>query len=122
MDGLRFLQYGLWALPMSILGMVLSLVFIPTGVRWSDGALEITVRWLPGGFFGLTWGWVVMLGPGHHAATVVHEHVHVRQALEWGPLHPIAYAVASLGALLTGGSAYRDNVFEREARKEAGQK
>ncbi|HET9066234.1 MAG TPA: hypothetical protein VFN22_10490 [Gemmatimonadales bacterium] len=44
-----------------------------------------------------------------------HERVHVRQAERWGPLFPLAYAAASLGALATGGDPYHDNLFEREA-------
>lgn len=44
-----------------------------------------------------------------------HERVHVRQAELWGPLFPIAYAIASGVARARGGDAYRDNVFEREA-------
>lgn len=120
MDALKLIQY-VWALPMTILGLLVSLVYLPRGVRLRDGAIEIEVVWLPGGLFGQAIGCVVMFGPGHHAQTIIHEHVHVRQALEWGPLHPIAYLVASLWALLSGGSAYKDNVFERQARKEAGQ-
>lgn len=119
MEALALLQY-LWALPMTIVGLVLSLVFLPYKARWRDGALEAEVVWLPG-FYGMTVGFLVLLGPGHHDATIRHEHVHVKQAKEWGPLHPIAYGLASLWVLVTGGNVYKDNVFERQARKEAGQ-
>jgi hypothetical protein len=39
----------------------------------------------------------------------------VRQYERWGILFPILYVASSAIALLRGGSAYRDNVFEREA-------
>src|SRR5690606_41313754 len=44
-----------------------------------------------------------------------HERVHVEQAERWGPLFPLAYAGASLAALLRGQDPYHDNAFEREA-------
>jgi hypothetical protein len=44
-----------------------------------------------------------------------HERVHVCQVERWGPLFIPAYLIASCVAWLRGGSAYRDNVFEKEA-------
>ena len=44
-----------------------------------------------------------------------HEMVHVRQVERWGLLFPIAYAVASVAAALSGKHPYHDNRFEREA-------
>ena len=48
--------------------------------------------------------------------TRAHERVHVRQCETWGPLFFAAYGIAALLARVRGGHAYRDNVFEREAR------
>lgn len=49
-----------------------------------------------------------------------HERVHVQQAERWGPLFIPAYLAAGLWAVLRGGSAYRDNPFEIEAREKSG--
>lgn len=51
----------------------------------------------------------------------VHELVHVAQYRRWGVFFLPAYAAASLHAGLRGGRAYRDNAFEREARRLAGE-
>ena len=45
-------------------------------------------------------------------SSLVHELVHVQQALRWGLLFPIAYLLASLWAWARGGHMYRDNRFE----------
>ncbi len=49
--------------------------------------------------------------------TLAHELVHVQQALHWGPLFPLAYAACSAWAFATGGCAYADNAFERQAQR-----
>ncbi len=47
--------------------------------------------------------------------TLAHELVHVRQALQWGALFPLAYGLCSVWAYLHGHCAYADNYFERQA-------
>jgi hypothetical protein len=49
-----------------------------------------------------------------------HEQVHVRQYERWGILFFPLYLGSSLGQLLRGRRPYRDNRFEREARRESG--
>jgi hypothetical protein len=46
-----------------------------------------------------------------------HELIHVRQVERWGPLFFPAYLAASAWAWLRGRHYYRDNCFEREARR-----
>jgi hypothetical protein len=46
-----------------------------------------------------------------------HELAHVRQAERWGPLFVPAYLTASAWAWLSGRHYYRDNWFERDARR-----
>ena len=46
-----------------------------------------------------------------------HERAHVRQSLLLGPLLAVAYPAASLWQLVRGGRPYRDNWFERAARR-----
>lgn len=48
-----------------------------------------------------------------------HEREHVRQFLRWGLLMLVAYPIASLIAHRNGGDFYRDNAFERGARRAA---
>lgn len=44
-----------------------------------------------------------------------HERAHVRQALRWGVLFPLAYAACSGWAWYCGRCPYADNYFERQA-------
>jgi hypothetical protein len=48
--------------------------------------------------------------------TLPHELVHVKQALHWGPLFPLAYAACSAWAYSKGRCAYADNYFEKQAQ------
>lgn len=124
---LRRLPAYLWALPVTLLG----LLFVPIAgvrgeVRRVGGVLELhgpAVAWIlrhlipvRGGAAALTLGHVVL---GRSAAaldrTRAHERVHVRQVERWGLFFFPAYLAGSLYALLRGGDPYRDNPFEQEA-------
>ena len=50
-----------------------------------------------------------------------HEQAHVRQAERWGPVFIPAYLAASMLAWSRGGHYYRDNWFERDARRACGE-
>lgn len=56
--------------------------------------------------------------PGHLARTLSHEFEHANQWRQWSLLFPFAYGVAALLALP---HPYRNNYFERRARRVAGQ-
>ena len=117
----------LWALPNSLLGLVLFIVLAPFGARasWIHGALEVSGRPIelalrygtPRGMaLALTLGHVILAPAAHaHAMTRSHERVHVAQYERWGPFFLPAYALSSLWHYLRGGDPYRDNCFEREA-------
>jgi hypothetical protein len=47
--------------------------------------------------------------------TLAHELVHVRQALQWGALFPLAYGLCSAWACIRGRCPYGDNYFEVQA-------
>jgi hypothetical protein len=49
--------------------------------------------------------------------TRAHERVHVRQTEQFGALFIFAYLASSAWALLRGRHYYRDNWFERDARR-----
>lgn len=47
--------------------------------------------------------------------TLAHELVHVRQALQWGALFPLAYGLCSMWACMHGRCPYANNYFEMQA-------
>jgi hypothetical protein len=113
-----------WALPNSVIGLLLGLLLLPLGARFRrvDGVLEIAAlrqaprrRWP---FAAITFGHVIV---GTHAQELerlrAHERVHVRQCERWGPLFLPAYLLAGAWQWVRGKSAYWDNPFEVEARR-----
>ncbi|HEX7069752.1 MAG TPA: hypothetical protein VF190_03055 [Rhodothermales bacterium] len=126
---LRPLRY-VWALPNTLVGLIVALLALLAGgrTRRKSGVLEVqggAPAWLlrhmvplRGGAAAITLGHVIIARDERELErTRAHERVHVRQAECWGPLFIPAYVVASLIAVLRGGNAYRDNVFEVEARE-----
>lgn len=118
-----------WAFPATLIGLVLAMLVVTTGghVRVVDGVVEAAdgalARWLRlrARFCAITFGHVVLaLDRDTHRRCRAHERVHVRQYERWGALFFVAYGVSSLWQRLRGRDAYRDNRFEREARRIAG--
>jgi len=58
---------------------------------------------------------VLSTDPATLMATRGHERAHVAQYARWRFLLPWLYLASSLGALIQGRSAYRDNYIERRA-------
>lgn len=125
---LRLLLY-LWALPVSLLGMLVAFVARSSGGTWQrvDGVLEAAGGWparvlqrgfpFSGAVAAITLGHVVIgVSLAALVATRAHERVHVRQFERWGLLLLVLYPLAGLAAWMRGGHPYRDNPFEREAR------
>jgi hypothetical protein len=119
----------LWPSPLSLLGITVAAICRAPLIR-RDHTLEacggLLPRLLPHIGLGMR---PVAITLGHVILAVdqatldqwrSHERVHVAQAERWGPLFPVAYAMASAIARSNGGDPYRDNVFEREARGELG--
>ena len=127
----RILGY-FWAAPVSATALPALPLALATGgsARILDGVLEIEggalsallSRGLPGfPISAITLGHVVLAADsGAHARCRTHERVHVRQYERWGAAFPLLYLASSLSALLRGGSAYRDNAFEKAAFREEG--
>jgi hypothetical protein len=125
----------LWALPLSLLGLPFWLLArwqqpAQARVQWVGrsgklvpvlSAYSPSVAWLLkrhpfGAMQAVALGCVVLARDAQALRTCMpHECVHVRQAMRWGPLFPLAYGLASALALWRGGCPYADNVFEREA-------
>lgn len=111
----------LWSLPVTLIGLLWSLVCRPSSVRWFDGCLEFRVAWLPMQATGETWGRLILFCTDDPASIRAHEHMHVTQASILGPLFLVAYPIASLIAMLRGRNFYWDNWFEVQARARSGQ-
>jgi heme A synthase len=118
-----------WAFPATLIGLVLALLVVATGgqVRIVDGVVEAADGALAGWlrprarFCAITFGHVVLaLDRDTHRRCRAHERVHVRQYERWGAVFLVAYVGSSLWQRLRGRDAYRDNRFEREARRIAG--
>jgi hypothetical protein len=94
-----FAPLYLWALPHTLLGLLLCLYYRPHSWRWNQGCLECIPRTtLIGGkrVGAQTWGWLIFYRDEEMMARDplrVHERVHVVQALIGGPLFPIAYGL-----------------------------
>jgi hypothetical protein len=114
----------LWPSPLSLAGATIALLCRAPLVR-RDHTLEacggLLPRLLPRIGLGMrpvaiTLGHVILaVDQATLDAWRTHERVHVAQAERWGPLFPIAYAMASAVAKAKGRDPYRENVFEREA-------
>jgi hypothetical protein len=119
----------LWALPMTLLGIIEVAIGLATGAKtqvvrgvlevhggWVTWLLTRGMPWMQGGAAAMTLGHVIL---GCDEVSLdrarLHEHVHVRQCERWGPLFGPAYLLASLVQWLRGRDPYRDNPFEVEA-------
>ena len=116
-----------WALPYTLLGVMIGTVGLLTGGRvqrrgpaleFYGGATQWLIQRLPSGQFvlALTLGHSI-LGQTDASLDVAREHewVHVRQFERWGPFMGPAYLLCSLWLYLRGEDPYRGNPFEKEA-------
>jgi hypothetical protein len=125
---LRVAGYA-WASPTTLVGLVAGALTLSTGgkVRARCGALEFhggLALWFMDriGFDAMTLGHAILgRDPLVLDALRDHEQVHVRQAERWGPAFIPAYLAASVLAWRRGGHYYRDNWFERDARRRTGE-
>jgi hypothetical protein len=118
----------LWALPYTIVGLVVAGVARAGGgtTQVRDGVVEAwggPLQALPrlplaGGIGAITFDHVVLATHEKQMGwSRIHERAHVRQYERWGPLFGPAYLLNALLIRLRGGDAYTDNRFEREARE-----
>jgi hypothetical protein len=122
----RLLRYA-WAVPYTVLGLLLGAVAVLLGgeAHLHHGVIEIyggragaaLARMpQPFAFAAMTLGHVILAVDRSALAQLRrHEHVHVRQYERWGPLFLPAYVLSSLVQLLRGRNPYRENHFERQA-------
>lgn len=121
----------LWALPVTLLGLLLGLLTLLTGghMQIVRGAFEfwgglmrlfLKHHFLAKNASAMTLGHVIF-GQTLEDLTFArdHEHVHVRQFARWGIFMVPAYLGCSLWLWLRGKNPYFDNPFEKEAYGEA---
>jgi hypothetical protein len=108
-----------WAAPGSVLGLLLAPFFQRRrrfrGVLLCEGAAW--PRRLGWRYRAITFGHVVLSVNDLDDAALRHELVHVGQYERWGPFYIPAYLTASLWCIVRGRHHYRDNPFERAARR-----
>jgi len=83
-----YLLGALWILPLTLAGAVLALIYVPIGVRWSDGLLEIRTLWIIGSPGAQTIGLIMFYTDPEERDRPrlrVHERVHVIQSMLWSP-------------------------------------
>jgi hypothetical protein len=120
----------LWASPATFLGVLVAIIACLSGgtLRHVDGVLESAGGWpawvlrrgfpFSGAVAAITLGHVVVgVSLDDLNATRAHERAHVRQFERWGMLLLLLYPLAGLLAWIRDGNPYRDNLFEREARR-----
>ena len=125
---LRLARYA-WAAPTTMVGLLAGMLTLCTGGRAQveSGAIEFYggfARWLAKkwGFSAMTLGHVIIgQDPFCLACCRKHEQAHVRQVERWGGLFIPVYLLASVVAWWRGGDYYRDNYFERDARRACGE-
>jgi hypothetical protein len=124
----RLLAYA-WAAPTTLVGLVAGMLTLCSGgrVQCRRGALEFHggfARWLAEtfGFSAMTLGHAIIgRDPLYLEFCREHEQAHVRQVERWGAAFIPAYLLASLLAWWRGEHYYRDNWFERDARRACGE-
>jgi cytochrome c-type biogenesis protein CcmH/NrfF len=122
----------LWALPMSIIGLLIVLVYRWHRWRYQFPYVEVIVkRTIPKWAMGQTFGFVIVYsGPiykerfkslswaavDRERRIVRHERRHVLQSMIFGPLFPIMYGFGLVYAVVRRRNWYKDNPFEIDAR------
>ena len=135
---LRRLIYGtgillgiLWALPLTLLGILLALPVLaihgqvqlirgPTIALLVRGpfADRMLSRHPFGAMSAMALGHIIISeNQGLSSRILIHELAHVRQAMRWGLLFPFAYLASSAWAAIRGRDAYWHNKFEIDARE-----
>lgn len=126
---LRRIAALIWVAPVTLIGGAFAFIIWLSGgqikkqgIAWeaSNGAafrlLTLCNPWQQ--IAAITFGHIIIARDADTADRLrTHEHVHVRQTERWGIFFLPAYLIASVVALLNGGDAYLDNVFEIEARR-----
>lgn len=122
----------LWALPATLIGLIVGLFGLATGGRvirtgrviefWGGGAAWFLQRFpLIAGAAAVTFGHTVLAQTKHDLErTREHELIHVAQYERWGPFFLPAYLACYFWLWLCARDPYLDNPFEVEAFNKAG--
>jgi hypothetical protein len=128
--GIATLLGILWALPLSLIGLLAAIPIVlmrghaslilntmPAILIRGPLADYLLARHPFGAMSAMAIGHVIIADEQELTQQILtHELAHVRQAAWWGILFPVAYLAASAWALLRGQDAYWHNAFEVAAR------
>lgn len=115
-----------WALPMTVLGLVLGLLTFSLrpnelfqGCLFIRSSRLLDAIWFRDRFIAFTWGGVCIVAGGVDLTLMqkLHEVVHFDQARIYGLFLPAAYADGAVSAVAQGQHWYRDNFLEIWARR-----
>jgi hypothetical protein len=124
---LHFVFRMVWALPLTLCGLALLMLVLPTRPRvawlrlggtqalcaWGGGLAWLLNHHPLGRMYAAAIGHVVIAGDAKMLAhSGAHEFEHVRQAERWGILLPVAYVLEGFWQKSQGREYYRDNRFE----------
>lgn len=111
-------------LPWTVVGILTSLLSVPTGIDYTSQPTTIVFRvrsfwwltWMPWykGARAITNGHVVSLGPNADIRDLQHELVHVEQGLRYPLIFPLLHTIEWLR------HGYRNNKYEAEAFARSG--
>jgi hypothetical protein len=93
----------IWALPLTVVGLLMAIIYLPRKASWHDGCLEMQPRWMIGNPDAQTLGWIVYYRNDKMRANKglrVHERVHVRQGMRGGVFFGLAYGASWLWYLI----------------------
>jgi len=97
----RFFYWFLypWALPATLIGLLLAIPYRAHSWRWNDGCLEAISSHILGKPDAQTHGWLIFYASDYareHRILRAHERVHVVQGLFGGPFFMFAYGLCFL--------------------------
>lgn len=117
-----------WALPTTLIGLVLAFGGLAIPYAFRRGALIFRAGdvgpwrwWANAGWAGITFGGVIIVRDwwffSHDGPLMDHELRHFAQARLFGPLFLPLYGLGALYAWLKGGDIHDDNPFEQDATR-----
>jgi len=94
-----FLPGYVWALPHTLVGLLLAIFYKTRSWRWSSGCLEVIADRIIGNPAAQTHGWLIFYSNEETRELRrlrAHERVHVVQGFIGGPLYVLAYSASFL--------------------------
>lgn len=84
----------IWMLPLTLIGILMIAIYVPTSIRFRDGRIEIVPLWIAFSPGAQTFGNIVFFchrNARNDDDLVVHECVHIAQAMKYGVFYGLGY-------------------------------